>query len=330
MNINKVEYFGKVLIDLTGDSVTSEKLAKGETAHDASGKPITGTYEEAVVALQSKTVTPKESSQFVTPDNGYDGLSKVIVNAIPQSYTDEIYSDGYNNGQTAGYNSGYSAGYGVGYDLGYSEGYQAALANAKPYKAIVESITSDGNQYIDTGVLYGSNNYTQIRMVSDAIVGTAGNGWAVSGVGGGTSFYYGCGNNSRIIYYGNGFNDISTGITYLNKRATFDIDHKNKRFTVKYADATANVVNLTNISLTVPSKTVENIFLFAYRDVNSGKAMGHIETLYNNQIYVNGVLVRDYITVIDWNDIPCLFDKVDSKMYYNKGTGNFVAGPIVA
>lgn len=34
---------GEVLIDLTGDSVTPEKLAKGTTAHDKSGEIITGT-----------------------------------------------------------------------------------------------------------------------------------------------------------------------------------------------------------------------------------------------------------------------------------------------
>lgn len=34
---------GEVLIDLTNDSVTPEKLAKGETAHDKSGNQITGT-----------------------------------------------------------------------------------------------------------------------------------------------------------------------------------------------------------------------------------------------------------------------------------------------
>ncbi len=46
MAVNKVELAnGEVLMDLTGDSVTPETLAEGETAHDASGVKITGTMK---------------------------------------------------------------------------------------------------------------------------------------------------------------------------------------------------------------------------------------------------------------------------------------------
>jgi hypothetical protein len=42
MGVNKVEYNGETLIDLTNDSVTPETLARGVTAHDASGELIEG------------------------------------------------------------------------------------------------------------------------------------------------------------------------------------------------------------------------------------------------------------------------------------------------
>ena len=43
--MNKVVYGTTVLVDLTGDTVTADKLLKGATAHDASGEQITGTME---------------------------------------------------------------------------------------------------------------------------------------------------------------------------------------------------------------------------------------------------------------------------------------------
>lgn len=42
MAVNKVEYNGNTLIDLTNDTVTPDTLAEGVTAHDKSGALITG------------------------------------------------------------------------------------------------------------------------------------------------------------------------------------------------------------------------------------------------------------------------------------------------
>lgn len=40
---NKIVFGAEVLLDLTGDTVTPDRLADGYTAHDRSGEPIVGT-----------------------------------------------------------------------------------------------------------------------------------------------------------------------------------------------------------------------------------------------------------------------------------------------
>ena len=48
MAVNKVVYGATVLVDLTEDTVTADKLLKGATAHDASGELITGTMKAGI------------------------------------------------------------------------------------------------------------------------------------------------------------------------------------------------------------------------------------------------------------------------------------------
>lgn len=51
MAVNKIVYDGRTLIDLTQDTVTSDALLPGKTAHAADGTIITGTLflEDTVI-----------------------------------------------------------------------------------------------------------------------------------------------------------------------------------------------------------------------------------------------------------------------------------------
>lgn len=54
---NKIVINGQTRIDLTGDTVTADKLMQGITAHDRSGAPITGTHEDSGVTAEPLSVS---------------------------------------------------------------------------------------------------------------------------------------------------------------------------------------------------------------------------------------------------------------------------------
>lgn len=102
MAINKVVYGGRVLIDLTGDTVTPDKLLSGCTTHGKDGEIITGACDydsctedaTAVVAeiLHGETAYARGAKLTGTmPNRG--GVSGVIaakdeVYTVPQGYHD--------------------------------------------------------------------------------------------------------------------------------------------------------------------------------------------------------------------------------------------------
>ena len=88
-------------------NATAADVAQGKTFTSAAGLKVTGTATVSTPTLQSKTVSPSTSQQIITPDNGYDGLSQITVNAMPSGKlnTPTISSSGLITAQvgTSGY-----------------------------------------------------------------------------------------------------------------------------------------------------------------------------------------------------------------------------------
>lgn len=78
MDVNKVEYEGRVLLDLTEDTVTEDKLLENTVAHDKTGKQIVG----ALISLAEDTVAPEN---LLIGATAHDSSGQRIVGTMTQS-----------------------------------------------------------------------------------------------------------------------------------------------------------------------------------------------------------------------------------------------------
>lgn len=79
--------------------------------------------------LQDKSVTQNTQTASYEPDAGYDGLSKINVDATPYGNTKE--RQGYNRGYTTGWNEGYPQGVNDGFVSGHESGYTDGYAEGE-------------------------------------------------------------------------------------------------------------------------------------------------------------------------------------------------------
>lgn len=164
--VNKVVYGGTVLIDLTGDTVTADKVLTGYTAHDKSGATITGTCnydvnsEDATVAvaeiLTGKTAYARGSKITGTmPNNGavtktistktqevsiaqgyHDGSGKVSISSTEQA---KIIPTNIRDGVTI---------LGITGTMSGTEGAKAQVKTVTPTTAVQNVLPDDGYNYL--------------------------------------------------------------------------------------------------------------------------------------------------------------------------------------
>lgn len=82
MEVNKIDYNGNSLIDLTGDTATPQDVISGDTFHDATGKQLTGTM--AVAPTFPNENEAAQAHYYGTNFQGKDGKHNVFVQ-IPEN-----------------------------------------------------------------------------------------------------------------------------------------------------------------------------------------------------------------------------------------------------
>ncbi len=95
-------------------------------------------------------------------------------------------------------------------------------------------------------------------------------------------------------------------------------------YIVRPTSVTMNINGIvTNTNRTVILSANNNVKL-----TDTSKPM--LAKIYYARIYdVNENLVRDFIPVVNLDGTPCMYDKVTKECFYNAGTGDFIAGPVI-
>lgn len=72
--------------------------------------------------------------------------------------------------------------------------------------------------------------------------------------------------------------------------------------------------------------SINNNSCYIFATNINGRAYGNASgvRVYGAKITLNNEIVRDYIPVLDKMGVPCLYDKVEGKFYYNQGSGEFL------
>lgn len=174
----------------------------------------------------------------------------------------------------------------------------------------VEYLESSGTQYIDTDVIFGNSSHTYKWDIGAQAVNTSDTNynWFCGFFEGGT---YSAGTYSDTT---TNYNFYAVGTYYQNGQVvTSPLTNGNKYGIIR------NVSTITNFAGTLP------VILFGRNQSNGVKCEATKKVFYY-KIYDNDTLVRDFVPCLDSSNVPCMWDKVEKKAYYNEGTGTFSYG----
>lgn len=186
--------------------------------------------------------------------------------------------------------------------------------DVKPYTEI-EYIESTGTQYIDTRFNIDTST-DEIELVIQCITTTVYK-WFFGEHDNNARFGLGSGDgiDKRNVAYGNNTYKVSDSQIY-NSKHTF-IANKEGVF--------LDEVKIVNYSSFASTST---LYLFHLNLNNQSSYMGGAR-IWSYKHTRNGKAIRDFIPVLDKDGVACMYDVISGTFFYNKGTGDFIAGNII-
>lgn len=152
MAINKVVYGGNVLIDLTADTITADKILDGYTAHDKSGAVITGTCTNDVNSQDATAAV----AEILKGKTAYARGTK-LVGTMP------------NNGAVAGTLTDVDGVYTI--PMGFHDGSGTVSLDATEKEKLVAGNIKSGVEILGvTGTYSGEAITAQSKIVTPATV----------------------------------------------------------------------------------------------------------------------------------------------------------------
>ena len=192
---------------------------------------------------------------------------------------------------------------------GLPEGYTA-----------VDYLQSSGTQWINTEITPSQDTKVIIKFMAnewgyESLIG----GRATSDSNDQFTTYFDVNFDGRFLFRMDG---MSSAITYIRFKLktiyTAELSGTKMEFTLE--DGTipfTSEVTISDFSSAVP------MLLFKAQNVGGTGLLGKV---YSCKIYHQDSLVRDFQPCLDTEGVPCMFDFVSQKPFYNVGTGSFTWG----
>lgn len=187
----------------------------------------------------------------------------------------------------------------------------------------IEYLESTGTQWINPNIQMNQNTKFVFDVTASNITNTI-----IIGVGGT--------NDDRLASFRAGgsysyFSVIRNQTTYTP--CNMPIDTNRHIFTM---DIYNNKVQIDNCLMNIPKEypstgSSYNMYIGVYSTLGrpTTGSFAWAGRYYNVKFYDSDTLIRDFIPVLDSAGVPCMYDKVERKFYYNSGTEDFIAGPII-